>query len=227
MGKPLIGIFGGSFNPIHIGHVRAAIEVAEALGLAGVEFVPAAHPPHKSDESLLAFPLRVALCRAALAGLPGFSVNTMEAERCGPSYTWDTLTALRTERPGDGFCFIIGMADLLHLASWKNGLRLGQLCHLAVHAREGLGLEDFTCFVAANAQAMEAAPTTDPMVWALPQGHRLHFLPVTRLDVSASDIRERWLRCRRIEGLVCESVLHELKNHVEALKAGWGRSVSV
>ena len=226
MGKPLIGIFGGTFNPIHIGHVRAAIEVAEALDLDGVEFVPAAHPPHKCDESLLAFPLRAALCQAAVSGLPGFSVNVMEAQRPGPSYTWDTLTALRRQRPTDDFCFIMGMADLLHLASWKNGLQLGCLCHLAVHAREGLGLREFSDFVEANARMLEAAPTADPALWTLPEGRRIRFVPVARLDISASDIRDRWLRRRRIEGLVCESVLHELKNHAEALNAGWGRSVS-
>jgi len=226
MAQPMIGIFGGTFNPIHIGHVRAAIEVAEALDLAAVEFVPAARPPHKTGEPVLDFPLRLSLCQAAVAGLAAFSVNPMERDRPGPSYTWDTLTSLAVSRPEDSFCFIMGMADLLHIASWKNGRRLGRLAHLAVHAREGLGLEAFCAFLAANASAMEALPTPDPALWTLPNGHVLHFVPVARLDISASDIRDRWLRRKRIEGLVCDAVLLELKNHADALTAGWGRPVT-
>lgn len=220
---PLTGIFGGTFNPVHVGHIRAAIEVAEALGLGAVEFVPAARPPHKRGESVLDFALRLALCRLAVDGVPGLSVNAMEAERPGPSYTCETLAALATARPGEDFCFIMGMGDLLSLGQWKEGFGLGRQAHLAVHARQGLGLEAFTAFLAANGPAMDAAPTADPAVWSLPRGRRLTFVPITRLDVSASDIRERWRQRRRIHGLVSQAVLRELKKHADALEAGWGR----
>lgn len=226
MARPLTGIFGGTFNPVHVGHVRAAIEVAEALGLGAVEFVPAARPPHKCGGPLLDFGLRLRLCRLALAGIPGFSVNAMEAERPGPSYTCETLAALAGARPDEDFCFIMGMGDLLHLGQWKEGFGLGRQAHLAVHAREGLGLAAFTAFLAANGPAMEAAPTPDPAVWSLPAGRRLAFVPIARLDVSASDIRERWRQQKRIHGLVSEAVLRELKNHADALEAGWGRPES-
>ena len=125
MSLPLIGIFGGTFNPIHVGHVRAAIEVAEALGLAAVELVPAARPPHKAGEGMLDFPLRLALCRAAVAGLAGFSVNAMEADRPGPSYTCETLAALARTRPDAQHCFIMGMGDLRNLGLWKKRFRPG------------------------------------------------------------------------------------------------------
>lgn len=223
MDRPLIGIFGGTFNPVHVGHVRAAIEVAEALSLAGVEFVPAARPPHKSREPLLDFALRLRLCRLALTGVDGFSVNSMEADRPGPSYTRDTLETLGRERPDTAFCFIMGLGDLLNLPTWKDGLQLGRLAHLAVHARGGLGLPDFSAFVTRNAAAMEAVPTGDPAVWSLPANRRLTYVPITRLDVSASDVRERWRRGKRVHGLVCESVRHELDNHADALEAVWGR----
>jgi nicotinate-nucleotide adenylyltransferase len=223
MTRPVIGIFGGTFNPVHIGHVRAAIEVAEALCLAGVEFVPAARPPHKSGEPMLPFVLRLELCRRAVEPIAGFRVNAMEADRPGPSYTWDTFAALRAARPEEEFCFILGMGDLLHLATWKNGLKLGRITSLAVHAREGLGLEVFTVFLKNNAVAMGAAPTGDPAVWMLPEGRRVSFVPVARLDVSASDIRERWRQGKRIDGLVSEAVLCELKRHEADLAAGWRR----
>lgn len=224
MAHPRIGIFGGTFNPVHVGHVRAAIEVTETLGLDAVEFVPAARPPHKHGEPLLGFPLRVALCRLALDGLPGFSVNAMEADRPGPSYTCETLAALDRARPETAFFFVMGMGDLLHLRSWKNGLELGRLANLVVHAREGLGLETFTGFMVRNGREMGAEPSGDPSVWNLPDRHRMHFVAITRLDISASDIRKRWREHRRIEGLVPESVMRELNNHADALETCWGRS---
>ena len=207
MTQPRIGIFGGTFNPVHVGHVRAAIEVAEALDLTGVEFVPAARPPHKTNEPVLDFSLRLHLCRQAVANLPGFSVNAMEADRPGPSYTCETLAALAGNRPDEQFYFIMGMGDLCNLGLWKNGFALGQLANLAVHSREGLGLEDFVAYLDTHAVAMNAKATPDPAVWSLPNNHWLHFVPVARLDISASDIRDRWRRQKRIEGLVCEAVM--------------------
>ena len=223
MQEPVVGIFGGTFNPVHIGHVRAAIEVAEALGLAGVEFVPSARPPHKSGDPLLDFSLRLELCQAAVADLAGFSVNPLENERPGPSYTCDMLADLTNNRPGEQFCFILGMGDLLCLGAWKNGLGLGRLAHLAVHARQGQGLEAFCRFLDQNAAAMGAAPTADPAVWTLPDGRFMRYVPVARLDVSASDIRSRWRKGKRVDGLVSQSVLAKLLTHADALPAGWGR----
>ena len=221
-----IGIFGGTFNPVHVAHVRAAIEVCEALGLVAVELIPSARPPHKLGGKLLDFDLRVALCRAAVAGIPGFSVNLLEADRPGPSYTCDTLAELAASRPGQDFCFILGLGDLLCLPSWKDGLGLGRLADLAVHSREGQGLEAFHAFVTENAQALAASPTADPAVWTLPSDRTIRYVPVARLDISASDIRERWRDGRRIDGLVSQSVLAELLTHADALNAGWGRPKS-
>jgi nicotinate-nucleotide adenylyltransferase len=226
MVQPLIGIFGGTFNPVHIGHLRAAIEVAEALSLDAVEFVPAARPPHKTGEPLLDFSLRLALCRRAVEDVPGFSVNAMEVDRPGPSYTCETLATLGRTRPGERFFFIMGMGDLCNLHLWKNGVDLGCLANLAVHAREGLGLASFTAYLSEHGRKMEASPTADPAVWTLPENHRIHFVPITRLDVSASDIRKRWRENKRIEGLVPESVMRELKTQTDALEAGWGRPPS-
>ncbi len=221
-----IGIFGGTFNPVHVAHVRAAIEVAEALGLAAVEFIPSARPPHKLGGKLLDFDLRAALCRAAVDGIPGFFVNLLEADRPGPSYTCDTLAELTASRPGQDFCFILGLGDLLCLPTWKDGLGLGRLADLAVHSREGQGIEAFSDFFAANARDMGATPTADPAVWTLPAGHAARFVPITRLDVSASDIRARWRSGRRIDGLVNQTVLSQLLTNAETLRAAWGRAVS-
>lgn len=222
MPEPRIGVFGGSFNPIHVGHIRAAIEVAEALDLDGVEFVPSARPPHKAGEPMLGFDQRLSLCRLAVADIPGFSANAMEADRPGPSYTCDTLTALSRLRPDVSWYFIMGMVDLPNLPLWKNGLELGGLANLAVHAREGLSLDTFTAFLTQHARAMGAQPTGDPTMWRLPAGHRITYVPITRLDISASDIRERWREHKRIDGLVPEGVLRELRTCEASLHRCWG-----
>lgn len=218
-----VGIFGGTFNPVHIGHLRAGIEVAEALGLDAVELVPAARPPHKHGNGLLDFSLRLALCRLAVAGLAGFSVNTLEADRPGPSYTVDTLTELRRTRPEDQLVFIMGMGDLLCLGQWKDGYDLGRLAGLAVHARAGLGLSTFTDCLRVHGPVMGAQPTGDPAVWTLGGGRTITFVPVARLDISASDIRERWRRGARLDHLVPEAVLRELQTHTDALATAWHR----
>ena len=217
-----VGIFGGTFNPVHIGHLRAAIEVAETLGLTSVELVPAARPPHKRGEGLLDFFLRLRLCQRAVEGLPEFSVNPLEGDRPGPSYTCDTLAFLAETRPEERFCFIMGMGDLLSLGQWKGGFGLGQLASLAVHARAGLGINTFTDILTAHGPAMGAVPTADPAIWTLGGGRCIRFVPVARLDISASDVRDRWRRGRRIDHLVPQSVLGELLTHADALTAGWG-----
>ena len=224
MEQQRVGIFGGTFNPVHIGHLRAAIEVAEALQLSSVELVPAARPPHKRGEGLLEFPLRLALCERAVEGMPGFVVNPMEANRPGPSYTCDTLSELAQTRPDAAFTFILGMGDLLNLAYWKDGLKLGQLASLAVHARAGLGLSVFTDHLQANGASMGAQPTEDPTTWTLGDGRCIRFVPVARIDISASDIRERWRLGRKIDHLVPQSVLRELRIHAEELECGWSCS---
>jgi len=217
-----VGIFGGTFNPVHIAHLRAAIEVAEAVGLQAVEFVPAARPPHKVGNGLLDFDLRVQLCRLAVAGLPGFTVNPLEAARIGPSYTCDTLTALRQSRPDEDFTFILGMVDLLSLESWKNGYDLARLANLAVHARTGVGLDAFTDYLTRQGPAMGARPTDDPKVWRAEGGHWVRFVPVARLDICSSDIRDRWLAGRLIDHLVPRPVQDLLAAHTAQLEAAWG-----
>src|SRR5512142_198557 len=134
-----LGILGGTFNPVHVGHMRLALEMAEALSLDRVEFIPAARPPHKPDEGMLPFDLRAQLLSLSIDGASGLAVNLMEAERPGPSYTWDTLVELSRQRPDTDLYFIMGASDLLNLHLWRRGPELGQLANLAVSNRDRLG----------------------------------------------------------------------------------------
>ncbi len=128
-------VFGGSFNPIHYGHLLLADDLLEILRLDRVLFVPAKHPPHK-DPARLARPAdRLAMVRLATAGHRGFDVSDIELARPGPSYTVDTLAALA--RPGEVLFLIVGSETFLDLLSWRAPRRVAQLARLVIVPRVG------------------------------------------------------------------------------------------
>lgn len=214
-----VGILGGTFNPVHCGHIRLALEMAEAVGLDAVEFVPAARPPHKADCGLLDFEFRSRLVSLAIGGIAGFSLNTMEADRPGPSYTWDTLTDLVSRRPGDEFFFIMGASDLLSLHLWKRGLELPSLVNLAVSNREHLGRDQVTEYFASRPGA-EVAPDGEGG-WRSASGRTVSLVDIPRLDISASFIRDRFRRSRNLRCLLPAPVEEQLLGHRERVLAAW------
>ncbi|MDR2727132.1 MAG: nicotinate-nicotinamide nucleotide adenylyltransferase, partial [Deltaproteobacteria bacterium] len=130
-----VGILGGTFNPVHVGHLRLAIEAAERLNLDRVVLMPAHTPPHKDRADLLPFALRVELLQAAVEHSPILSVTELEAELPPPSYTWNSLAAWKSRRPDDLGVFILGAEDFANLNTWHRGLELPTLMDLAVMAR--------------------------------------------------------------------------------------------
>lgn len=213
-----VGILGGCFNPVHNGHLRLAIEVREQLGLARVELMPAHVPPHKPGEGMLPFVLRAALAEAAVTGVPGLMVSRLEAARPGPSYTVDTLTALRAAWPGVPLWFILGAGDLAGLPGWHRGLEIPALCNLAVAGRGGAGPEAVAAFVAAH---WPGAGPDGAGGWRLPGGNCLRPVALQRLDISASDVRARWLAGRCLAGLVPREVECALDAGANAVRAAW------
>jgi len=131
-----IGLFGGTFDPVHLGHLRAAESAREALGLERVAFVPSAQPPHRAGP-LSPAEDRVAMCRLATSGHPSFLTWDLELRRSGPSYTVDTVAALVAERPGDDFVLIVGADTWPEMPSWREPQRLFSLVAVAVTARPG------------------------------------------------------------------------------------------
>ena len=131
-----IGIFGGTFDPIHFGHLRTAFELMQALRLTEMRFMPAGNPPHR-DETIAAAELRLAMVRAAVEGQPGFTVDDREVRREGPSYSVDTLSGLRAEYPQRSLCLIVGMDAFLGLPKWRQWRELLELAHLVVAHRPG------------------------------------------------------------------------------------------
>jgi nicotinate-nucleotide adenylyltransferase len=177
---------GGTFDPIHLGHLRAAESVREALDLERVCFVPAGIPPHRPG--LLTSPLdRFAMVSLATSFNPSFLVSDLEVRRGGPSYTVDTLRALIEERPGDEVVLIVGSDTFPEMASWKDAERVFSLCSVAVVSRPQGG-----------------GPRADKQ--SLPFPITSKTVEDSGLPISASDIRRRVHEGRSIRYLVPEAV---------------------
>lgn len=229
-----IGILGGSFNPVHAGHLRLAIEVAEALRPERIDLVPCAVPPHKDGHDLLPFGLRLSLLRAAVRPFAALSVNALEGARSGPSYTWDTLHAYRTAEPGATPFFIIGGEDFGMLPQWHRGLELPRMADFVVVPRAESGPDDF------RRTLRELWPDASPLPPGSNDAHPAYrerhllpngpygdttvtFLPLPRLDISATLLREKWLRGGDVRLLVPDDVNALLLAHADEIRRCWGQ----
>jgi nicotinate-nucleotide adenylyltransferase len=230
--KPLrIGILGASFNPVHIGHVRLALEMREVLALSYVDLLPCALPPHKPAEGILPFDLRVRLLRAAVQDMAGLRINLMEGERAGPSYTWDSLQDYAAGRPEARRFFLLGCEDFCALPQWHRGLELPQLADFVVAPRDGAGEERFMQAVRENwPYALPcspddiAAPGTAPpdaKAFMLPAGTHLLYRPLTRLDISASLLRRRFAAGLDLRFLLPPACLELLEAERLSVEACW------
>lgn len=135
------GIFGGTFDPIHYGHLRSAFELLQALDLAEVRFVPSARPPHRGDAHASA-EVRLRMVAAAIADQQGFVLDDREFRRDGPSFTIDTLRLMRAEHEHDSLCLIVGMDAYLGLTSWHRWDEILNYAHIIVAYRPGWSLPD-------------------------------------------------------------------------------------
>jgi nicotinate-nucleotide adenylyltransferase len=132
------GLFGGSFDPIHVGHLILAREAREQLGLDRVIFIPAGISPHKLHRTPASAEVRLEMVRAAIEGEPGFEVDDCEVGREGPSFTIDTVRLLRERNPGDEFFYFIGEDNLEKLDTWREIGELRRLVQFVVLARSAV-----------------------------------------------------------------------------------------
>jgi len=189
-----IGIFGGSFNPIHLAHLLLAEEACEVLDLEQLIFVPARLPPHKTRAALAGARERLRMVRLGVAGNPRFRVSDIELRRMGPSYTIDTVLTLRQRfgRKAELF-FLIGSDTIAELPTWKEIGRLATLCTFVPLSRPGVRVPRLSDL--ASALGREAA-----------RGILRRTIRMPQLDISASDIRNRAATGRSIRYLVPQAV---------------------
>jgi nicotinate-nucleotide adenylyltransferase len=208
----VIGIFGGTFDPVHYGHLRPALEVMQALALEQVRFIPNQIPPHR-EMPWLDSAMRKTLLQLALADTPGFVLDERELLRSGPSYMIDTLESLRADYPTTTLCLIIGMDAFADLPSWHRWQELLQLCHLVVTTRPGFAWPQTPALEAlAGCRAEHAAELDTAM------SGKILLQCVTSLDISSSAIRQQIQMGQSIRFLLPEAVNRYLVEHPYGVK---------
>jgi nicotinate-nucleotide adenylyltransferase len=183
----MIGIFGGTFDPVHFGHLRPALEVKQALGLREMRMIPAFQPPHR--ESPVANPgQRLTMLRAAVGGEPDLLVDNCEMRREGESFMVDTLTALREELGDEAMCLVLGSDAFLQLDRWHRWRDIPELAHIVVTHRPGWQLNMHEANPELQELWRERQVTDDAQLVASPAGNII-LQAVTPLEISATQIR--------------------------------------
>ena len=206
------GILGGTFNPIHLAHLRIAEQAQQSFRLDRVLFIPAADPPHKAIAGEVSFAHRLAMVERAIRDYPAFEASDLETRRSGKSFSVDTLEILQQQDPAGERFFIIGLDSYCEIASWKDFARLFSLCHLVVTTRPGVAIEnpleplpvairgDF-CYDSSTGKILHKS------------GNYVFFLSETRIDISSTQVRQRLIEGQSIRRLVPAAVADYIEEH--------------
>ena len=188
-----LGVFGGTFDPVHQGHLILAEQCREQGRLDRVLFIPAARPPHKQELSVTSYEHRQEMIGLAISGHPAFAIDLLEKDRPGPSYTVDTLAHLQARQPGVDLFLIIGADTLVDLPLWHQPIRILEMAGLLVVARPGSTLHT----------ADEVRQMLD-----LPESFALRYqvCPIPLLEISSRDLRKRSAEQRSIRYQVPRAV---------------------
>lgn len=202
-----VGVFGGTFDPIHYGHLRPAQEALEKLALAEVRFIPAAQPPHRPPPVASA-EQRLAMLELAIRGRPAFRADDRELRRGGPSYTVLTLESLRAELAAVPLCLLIGMDQFRSFETWHRWQDIPALTHIVVLSRPGAASGSLPAWargrVTENVADLQQTPAG-----------RLVFLAVSPQDISATRIRAALAQGGPVAGMLPEAVLEYIRvNHI-------------
>ena len=211
----LVGLLGGTFNPIHFGHLRMAQELAEALNLSEVRFIPSANPPHKSMPTVSA-KYRAAMVQLAIADNPLFMLDMRELERIGASYTIDTLISLREELGIEGkqpasLCLIMGSDAFVHLNTWARWQELLNYCHIILIQRPNASkqpkLPDELAVFLQNHYSEDLDDLKNNAA-----GY-IHMQAITPLEISSTNIRNALINKLSARYLVPEKVIDYVVKH--------------
>lgn len=201
----MIGVYGGTFDPIHYGHLRPALEILEAFALSELRFIPCGQPPHR------AFPVaspaqRLAMVECAIAGVPEFIADPREIQRQGPSYMIDTLRSLQVEQRDPQLCLILGMDAFAAFHTWHDWRSILALSNLLVMHRPEFEpaqvIQD-----AELRQLIADSRIQDKSLFCQSPAGKLMFYPVTQLDISSTRIRDAIRQQHNVRYLLPNAVI--------------------
>jgi len=201
----MIGIFGGTFDPIHYGHLRSALEIKDVFGLDEVRLIPSADPPHRQQPDVSAT-MRLQMLELAIKNQPGLKADARELAREGRSYMVDTVASLRDDLPDKSLLLIIGGDAFNNLAAWHQWQRLFDYAHIVVMTRpsyQNEGLDDF----------LKARLVREKQQLSRNLAGKLFFQAVTQLDISATAIRRMIAEKQNPGFLLPDTVIEYIKQH--------------
>ncbi|HEB82293.1 MAG TPA: nicotinate-nucleotide adenylyltransferase [Gammaproteobacteria bacterium] len=213
----MIGIFGGTFDPVHYGHIKPALSVKQDLGLSPLLFIPNRVPPHR-EQPWLSVEQRLELLKLALADLPDVVIDERELRREGPSYMVDTLESLQQDYPGETLCLIIGMDAFAGITRWHRWRELFGLCHLVVTTRPGFSLDalekngnpaDFA-FLRSRIIHEDEAELAESLG---DKGGQILLKSVPQLDISSTMIRHKLAQGEDISAYLPAAVARRLQSY--------------
>lgn len=201
-----IGILGGTFDPIHLGHLRSAEEICQYLDLERVYLIPSASPPHKTKEPVISFKHRLAMTRLASDGSPLLETMDLEGRRAGHSYSIETLREFhRIFRPDPDLFFILGMDAFLEIRTWKEYKYLFDYAHFVIITRAGFQSHDLMSVLSGlDVGIKRQADESD--LFVAPSGKTVMLIRTAVMDISSTRIREMVKKDRSIRFLVPGSV---------------------
>ncbi len=201
----MLGIFGGTFDPIHYGHLRTALELQQLFGLQELRLIPCAQPPHR-DTPQVDSAQRLAMLELALSNCPGLVADGLELQRSGPSYTVDTLAELREIYSESPLVVLMGMDAFEGIARWYQWQRLFEFAHVVVITRPGFSLPPLLPELAFRL-------TDDRLTLRRHKAGALYFQPVTQLEISATAIRAQLANGQNPRFLLPDQVLDYIYQH--------------
>jgi len=205
----MIGILGGTFDPIHYGHLRSALEVKDIFGLDEVRLIPCANPPHREQPAVTA-KQRLLMLELAIRNQPGLKIDTRELNRYNqyqePSYMVDTLKSLRQEFPAEHLLLFIGSDAFKNLTGWHQWQQLFDYAHLVVMTRPGFETQELDDF-------LKARLAKDSKELTQNRAGKLCFQQITQLDISATAIRNMIARKQNPGFLLPDAVIEYIKQH--------------
>ncbi len=200
-----LGVFGGTFDPVHLGHLRAAEEALDILGLDEMVFVPVAVPPHKPGREILSFESRWCMLQLAVAGNPRFRLSDLERRMPGKSYTVHSLRLLHTENSGSELFFLVGCDAFFEMHTWYDFKEIFRLVDIVVLCRPGCSEDEILEFVSTRVSELYRVVPGSRQI-RHPVLCSVYSLPNTRMDISSTRIRELAAEGRSVRYLVPDNV---------------------